>query len=180
MTKIETAKILAILRGTFPKVYQSMSQQEQADMLEIWYEMFMNDDYRLVSLAVKELLGTHEFPPTIATIKNKMYDMTHIEELSNTDLWDALLKAIRNGYYGYQEEYDKLPKEVQQYLKSPYQLRELAGMNSSDIHSVVKGQFLKQIEIIRNRKKEIEKMLPETRELLINQKNNMLLEEKNG
>lgn len=177
MTRNETLKILAILKTSYPSFYKDIDDIETT--INVWNEMFINDDYKLVSLAIKELINTYDYPPTIATIKNKMYDMTHIEELSNTDLWDALLKAIRNGYYGYQEEYDKLPKEVQQYLKSPYQLRELAGMNSSDIHSVVKGQFLKQIEIIRNRKKEIEKMLPETRELLINQKNNMLLEEKN-
>lgn len=178
MTRNETIKILAILKTSYPSFYKDMDDIETT--INVWSEMFIQEDYRLVSLAVKELINTYDYPPTIATIKNKMYDMTHIEELSNTDLWDALLKAIRNGAYGYLEEYEKLPEEVKEYLKSPYQLRELAGMNSSDIHSVVKGQFLKQIEIIKNKKRELEKMLPETRELFLKQQEERKLLEENN
>lgn len=167
MTKLETAKILAILTATYPTFYKDMKDEEMDGVIEIWTEMFKDCDYRLVSLAVKELINSYEYPPTIATIKNKIYELTNTNDTSPTELWDKLLKAIRNGTYGYEEEFEKLPREVQEFVREPFQLHELASIDSNTIHTVVKGQFLKQIATIKQRQKEINMMLPETRKMIL-------------
>ena len=167
MTKLETAKILAILTATYPTFYKDMKDEEMDGVIEIWAEMFKDCDYRLVSLAVKELINSYEYPPTIATIKNKMYELTNTNDTSPTELWDKLLTAIRNGTYGAEVEFEKLPDIVKEFVKSPSQLREMASMDSDVIHSVVKGQFLKQIENLKERIKERNMMLPETKKILL-------------
>ena len=66
-------------------------------------------------------------------------------------MWQALKVAVSDGYYGYKEQYAKLPEEVQRYLGEPVTLRELSQMDTSTFNTVTHGQFLKQIGIIRER-----------------------------
>ena len=50
MTKIETAKLLAVLAAAFPRF-------EVDDLkVQVWYEMLGDLDYSLASLAIKKLI----------------------------------------------------------------------------------------------------------------------------
>lgn len=167
MNREDAIKVLSILKASYPNFYKDMSKQDGLNTIALYQEMFEDCDTGLVVLAIKELINSFRYPPTIADIKNKMYELCNKNnDKSPTELWDKLLKAIRNGYYGYLEEYEQLPSEVKEFLKDPNQLRELASMDSNTIHSVVKGQFLKQIEIIKQRTKDSSMMLPETKRMI--------------
>ena len=76
---------------------------------------------------------------------------------SNTELWESLLSAIRNSSYYAEREFEKLPPLIKEFIQSPQQLQSIAReMTSDEIHTVFKGQFLKQIEIIKQNFKEYE------------------------
>ena len=168
MNKNEVLKMLSILQVSYPNFYKGMQKKELQEVVDFYEEMFCDDDSRLVLLALKEVINTSEYPPTIATIKNKMFDLTHKEQYSNDELWDALVKAIgRSGYYA-EEEFEKLPDLVKRYVRSPRQLQELARIDSDIIHSVEKGQFMKQIEKIKQ----------EYKNDTITKRNDRLLQEK--
>lgn len=149
MNRNEILKMLSILQISYPNFYKGYDKQRLESTVNLYAEMFKDDDSDLVIKALKEIINTTEYPPTIATIKNKMYEMTHKEETNNSDLWEKLLNAIRNSSYHSEEEFNKLPNLIKQYIRSPRQLQELASMDSDVIHSVVKGQFMKQIENIK-------------------------------
>lgn len=167
MSREEAIKILSILKAGYPNFYKDMSKQDGLNTIALYQEMFADCDIRLVAVAVKELINSFKYPPTIADIKNKMYELCNKnDDKSPSELWDRLLKAIRNGSYGYLEGFEKLPKEVKDFVREPRQLQELAQMDSNTINSVVKGQFLKQIEIIKQRKKEESLMLLETKKVI--------------
>lgn len=169
MNRQEILSMLSILKKAYPSFYRNLTKQEAEDTILLYEEMFKDCDGRLVILTIKDLINTYEYPPTIATIKKKMYELTHTEEESNSELWDRLLKAIRNGYYGAEEEYNKLPDIVKEYIGSPEQLRSIAEMDSETIHSVVKGQFLRQIENLKERVRQKEMMSPEIKQILNNE-----------
>ena len=166
MNRKEILSMLSILKSAYPNFYRNITKQEAEETVLLYEEMFKDYDSRIVLLAVKELINSYEYPPTIATIKNKIYSLSNINEETDLDLWEKLLKAIRNGTYGSEKEFELLPQIIKDYLKSPYQLQELASMNSDDIHSVVKGQFLREIKILKERKKEIDKLSPEVKNIL--------------
>lgn len=166
MNRKEILSMLSILKSAYPNFYRNITKQEAEQTVNLYEEMFKDYDSRIVLLAVKELINTYEYPPTIATIKNKIYSLSNINEETDLDLWERLLKAIRNGTYGSEKEFELLPQIIKDYLKSPYQLQELASMSSDDIHSVVKGQFLREIKILKERKKEIDKLSPEVKNIL--------------
>ena len=164
MTRDDTTVILGILKTSYPNFYKGMEKKEMYATIDLWSEMFVNDDLNLVKVAVKELIQTLKFPPTIADIKQKMYDLT-TETKTTSDLWNELIKALRNSGYHAEEQYMKLSPEVKAFVRNPSQLKEMAMMNSDVINSVTKGQFFKQIEVIQKRVKEDKQMLPEAREL---------------
>lgn len=168
MNRKEILKMLNILQVSYPNFYKGFSKQELEEAVILYEEMFKDADSKLVFIALKEVINTSEYPPTIATIKNKMFDLTHKEQYSNDELWNALVKAIgRSGYYA-EEEFDKLPDLVKRYVRSPHQLQELARLDSDIIHSVEKGQFMKQIEKIKQ----------EYKNDTITKRNDRLLQEK--
>lgn len=154
MNKNDVLKMLSVLQISYPNFYKGFSKQQLESTVNLYEEMFKEDDPKLVLSALKQVINTSEYPPTIATIKNKMYEMTHHNEIDNNDLWDSLVRAIQNSSYHSEEEFKKLPELVKEYIRSPRQLQEMASMESEVIHSVCKGQFMRQIEIIKQRKKE--------------------------
>lgn len=166
MSEEEVIKILGYLKVAYPSFYRDLKKTDAEAMIELYRQMFDGCDYKLVVVAIKELINSAEkpYPPSIAEIKNKMYKLTTQEKLP-TDLWASLKKAISNSAYNSVEEYEKLPEECKMFVKNPSQLKELSQNDSEINNTVVKGQFLKQIERIQRRIKEEKQMLPETRKI---------------
>lgn len=154
MSRKEISKIILILRTSYPYAFKDMGEEEITNMVELYEEMFKDNTYEEVSRAIKCIVNTNEYMPTIATIKTKIYELKQPKQESNSELWDSLLNAIGNSSYHSEEEFEKLPLLVKEYIRSPRQLQEMATMPSDEIHTVVKGQFLKQIEVIKQNIKE--------------------------
>jgi len=148
---MDKERFIEILKGVC-KLYDKEMDKETMMM---WLSFFKEENIENFKQAINKHIKTSKYFPTIADIKSNIYDLTHEEE-SNMDLWEKLLIAIGNGNYHAEEEFKKLPEVVQKYLGSPQRLQSFAVMNSDDIHTVVKGQFLKQIEYVKASCKENE------------------------
>lgn len=169
MTREETASMLSILRAAYPNFYSKMNAQQLNNVLDLWSEMFEHDDVSVCKLALKELIATHSgFPPDIAAVKDKIKELILAANNAPTDeeLWKKLKSAISDGYYGYAEQYKKLPPVLQRYLGDAHTLRELAVTDEKTLNTVVHGQFLKQITSIREREEFSRKLSPEIKAVL--------------
>lgn len=165
MNRDQVVAILGTLKTAYPRFYAEMSKQEMYNTIDLWTEMFKNDNPVHVTAAVKSLIVSFKFPPTIADIKDEMYKLTKTEEDTPVEQWNAIKKAMRNSAYNAVEEFEKLPEVAKKFVGSPNQLREWAiGTDYND--GVVKGQFFKQVEIIKQREKDTTMMLPEVRNLV--------------
>lgn len=164
MDRDSVIKMLGLLKIAYPNSYKEITRDDANAMIALYQKQFSDYDSRLVMVAVEELIGSNTFPPSIAEIKNKIYSLTSRETLP-TDLWASLKKAISNSAYHSEEEFEKLPEECKMFIKNPRQLKELSQNDSEINNTVVKGQFLKQIETIQKRIKENKQMLPETRKI---------------
>lgn len=163
MTREETSRVLMILNSAYPAFYSKFSDKEIDGIVEVWAEMFENDDVKLVKFALKELIETHTgFPPDIAALKGKMREILQAASDKPTpeDLWLKLKTAAENGYYGAREEFEKLPPVLKRYVGSPATLKEYSMMSADTFNTVVHGQFLKQIKIIEERQEYADR-LPE-------------------
>ena len=169
MTIEDTIKILSILKASYPNFYKELTKKDAETTINLYTEMFSNTEANLVATAIKELIQHQSYPPTIADIKNKIDELTHPYEETESELWEIYKKIIQSGYYGDRTEFDALPEAIKSYLgNNPNRINELGMMESSTFNSVEKGIFLKQIKVIKERAKNIRMMLPETRKYLNN------------
>ena len=149
MTRQETGIIMDILATAYPRFYAGQDAPDPEKAVALWAEMFAEDDVAVVAAAVKALIATDDkgFPPHIGAVKAKVRQITQPTGMTPQEAWNLVAKAIRNSAYESQEEYDKLPREVQRLVGSPNQLRDWALMDSDTVHSVVASNFQRSFSI---------------------------------
>lgn len=201
MTRDETLTVLAVIRAAYPAFYGKANKQDIDISVNLWSEMFADDPYQVVNYALKQLIAEKTgFPPCIADLKQKIREVTTAATGAPTheELWQMLRAAVtRNGYYGAEEEFAKLPPVLKRYLGAPSALRSMAVMEEDVFNSVVHGQFLKQISAIEARERFDEEMpdnirqlacamanrIPETHQLTegeVNDRRNRILDKVGG
>ena len=143
MTRDETIDLLSILKAAYPNFYKDMTRKDADHVISLWFEMFKDEPATLVGIAVKRHIATDTkgFPPHIGAIKDAIVKIQQPEEMTELEAWGLVQKALRNGYYGAQEEYDKLPPVIQRLVGTPNQLREWAQMDAEVVSSVVASNF---------------------------------------
>jgi len=154
MNRVETLKIMAILKASYPAFYSKIPPEEYAGIASIWQESFNEEPYELVAVAVKSLIKTHSgYPPDIATISTELKNLVSAAtgEPTDEELWFIYKKAVMNSGYRENETFDKLPPILQKYCGSARTLYEHAMSPLDTFITVTKGQFLKQIPLIRQR-----------------------------
>ena len=119
MTFQETAKIMAVFKAAYPRYYANIDVEEARRVTTLWASMLADYSYETVSNAAKALIVSSKFPPTIAEVIEKIQLLTKEPELTEGEAWSMVRKAIRNGIYGYKEEYRKLPDKVKTAIGKP-------------------------------------------------------------
>lgn len=172
MTKNDVVKIFIVIRTAYPNFYKEMKKEDLEATINLWAEMFAHENTQLVVAAVKNLINTFKWPPTIADVKEEMYKLTQTETETPVEMWNKIKAAMRRASYYANEEFEKLPEVAKKFVGSPNQLREWAlSVDYND--SVVKGQFFKQYEILKQREKDSKLMLPQVKEIAMQLKSNM-------
>lgn len=182
MTREETKAVFALLKTAYPAFYTRMSTSEMTTAIDLWWEMFAEDDVNIVKFALKQLLAEpRDFPPVIGTVKDKIRQIAKAAAGEPTDekLWGILKKALGNSLYGAREEFEKLPPLLQTYCGSPSTLMDLARIDTETLDTVYHGQFLKQIVNIKVRE-ETKQTMPEDVARLIRSMYTPLAEGNNG
>lgn len=149
MNKTDTLAILGVLKAAYPNFYKDMRRSEADGIVSLWSEMFKDEPVELVAMAVKAHIATDKkgFPPHIGAIKDSIVKIQQPEEMTELEAWGLVQKALRNGYYGAKDEFDKLPPVVQRLVGSPNQLREWAQMDAETISSVVASNFQRSYKV---------------------------------
>jgi hypothetical protein len=141
MNREETAAIMSILQAAYPRFYINQTEKDMTAALNLWATMFEDNPAQLVTEAVKALLTTLVYPPTIADVKSKILLLTRPPDLTEQESWNLVMKAISSANYYAQENFDKLSPILQRLVGSPNQLREWAQMDTEDLQSVVSSNF---------------------------------------
>jgi hypothetical protein len=157
LTSEETIGILSILKTAYPQFYKDMKKSEADSTINLWATMFSADEAYIVTEAVKSLITSLKFPPTIADVKEKIYSLTHEPVMTEQEAWQTVKDAI--SYYN--PGFDSLPPILQKLVGSPNQLREWAIMESNQVETVVKSNFIRSYTARVKQEKEYA-MLPES------------------
>ena len=140
MTQQETNKILALMVEVYPKFNEGRNPQLTS---KLWSSLFAEEPYEWVEKGFMAFVATDTkgFPPTPGAIKEKIQQLAGSEEPTELEAWGKVLKAIcRSGYYS-QEEFDKLPRDIQEIVGYPGQLYEWSQMDTDEVNTVVASNF---------------------------------------
>lgn len=115
----------------------------------VWYGFLKDLTNAQCQAAVSEYISTHKFPPTIAEIRELAFKRTQPvaeSSVSSLEAWARVRKAVRNGTYGAEQEFERLPEAIQAALGTPANIREMAAMDSEKLETVEKGRFIRAYE----------------------------------
>ena len=149
MDIVETAQLMAVLETAYPMFYAKKTEQERADAIKLWAEMFADEPGEVVAMAVKALIKSRvsTFPPGIGEITEKIQQITQPEQMTEMEAWSLVLKAIGNSNYNSGEEFQRLPPVLQRLVGAPSQLREWAAMDTETLNSVVASNFQRSYKV---------------------------------
>ena len=170
MTDYEIGRLVYATRGTYPKYYANMSVEDLKGLSMAWALVLGEYDFAIASRAVQLYLtnDTTGFPPSPGQIVDAIHKITNprIAEMTATEAWALVRKAIRNGYYGAEEEFAKLPTACQRAIGSPSNLRELAQLDIDQVETVEQSHSIKAYNAQVIRERETAKMPSDIRALV--------------
>ena len=164
MNREETKEILKVLRVGYPNFYKDLKKPEADEIIDLWSTMFTSEPVQIVIEAVKSLMCTLKFPPTIADVKEKISLITQPCQMSEMEAWQMVKSAMN--YYNAGQTFERLPPILRQIVGSPNQLREWAVMEANAINSVVQSNFMRSYKAVVAQEKE-RAMLPESTKQMI-------------
>lgn len=122
-------------------IYSEPTFIPDKDSFEVWYALLSDLDYEAVNKATQKWMLNNSKTPKPSDIRGMTVTYGN-EELNELSAWSLVSKALKNGYYGAEEEYNKLPEPIQKALGSPAQLRVWA-IDEHFNESVVSSNFMR-------------------------------------
>jgi len=164
MTREETKAILAVLKAGYPNFYKDMTKEDAKNTVDLWATMFADEKPQIVIEAVKSLICTLKYPPTIADVKEKIALITQPPAMTEMEAWQIVRKAI--SYYNAEENFINLPPEIQKVVGSPNMLRQWAQMEAETVDSVIQSNFMRSYKARVAHEKEYAMLPASTRNLI--------------
>lgn len=157
MTQMEAAAVMDTLTVAYPAFYAKQGDAEKINAVRLWATMFADYPVRVVLAAVQAFIATDTkgFPPAIGQIMAQIRTVAEPERLSEQAAWAIVKRAVKNGIYGYREEWDKLPPEIQIVIHAPEVLREWATIPEDELDTVVASNFQRSYRAVDARQKEL-------------------------
>lgn len=174
----ETAAVMAILKIAYPRYYANTTTAEAKETLNLWHTMLAEYPADMVNAAIKALIATNVYPPTIADVISSIKQLTQKKNMSEVAAWGLVKNAIRNSAYHSVEEFDKLPPEIQETVGNPMVLREWAMSDDESTETVIASNFMRSYKAKVKERKKFDAIPSDIKALLIKNTENMKLEAK--
>lgn len=164
MTRKETQDILMSMQAAYP----NYKVPDKTIAVNTWLEMLSEYSYGQVSAALKVYITTDTsgFAPSIGQLIEKMRVISAPDELSEMEAWSLVSRALRNGYYGAEQEFEKLPPLVQKAVGAPSQLRNWSQTDNESVENVIQSNFMRTYRAVVGREREMSKMPQEIKKIM--------------
>lgn len=165
MTREETIKLLMCIQAAYPN-FKPMDKTVSAN---VWHMALQEYDFVECQNALMSYITTDKngFAPSIGQVIDKIHTNRDVarNQLTETQAWSLVSKALRNSTYNSKSEFDALPESVQKAVGSHDILRVWATDEAFN-ESVVSSNFMRSYKSILNRQAEFERLPSNVRELI--------------
>lgn len=113
MTEQETIKIVTLIVMSYPSSEKFKDETSLKGMVAVWKTIFMDDDARLVEMAVQKHISTNKWPPSIAEVREQMINLTRPYIIPPDIAWAAISDLLHTkDEFGHFDLYAELPEPV--------------------------------------------------------------------
>lgn len=167
MTKQEAAKFVMCLKVNYKFAYRDVTQQELDIEMANWARNLRDYTYEQAIAGLDAYVMTDKkgFPPVAGQVIDMIHRLGKQESMSAPEAWARYRRAIRNGNYGAEEEYAKLPPEIQR-ITTPEDIRKAAQQDSDTLESVTRSLFEREYNGAVKREQEMAKIPERVRNLI--------------
>lgn len=143
MNRTDTMRIMAIIKQVYPRYYAQQTKEDLQVAVNLWSDMFKDDDGTLVLAAVKAFVATDTkgFPPSIGQIKNRLVRLKSPDMPDESEAWSQVYKAVKNSAYHAKEEFEKLHPVVQRVVGNPEMLKNWSMLTPDEVLTVIASNF---------------------------------------
>ena len=172
MTRDETKRIIQILCATYPNYHPA----DLSSTVDIWHMMLEEYSYNEIAAALKAFITTNAsgFAPSVGQLIEKLRFIKTTEESNELEAWAMVSKALRNGYYGAEEEFAKLPPLVRKAVGNAANLREWSQQEEKAL-TVTQSNFQRTYRSVMERESQVQ-WFPSDVKALMQNDNTKLLE----
>ena len=179
MTKTEVVKLMAVAVSCFP----SMMERDMKATAEGWFQMLGDLDYNIATAALKTVLATAKFFPSVAEIREAAVSLMPNELPPVESAWGEVLRAMQaHGHMKapqcmkssdetptmmvFSEPWDFSNPLIGETVKQMWgSWRNACEAVQTDTLGVDRAQFTKMYSTVAGRKKELAQLPPAVREL---------------
>ena len=177
MTKQEVLILIRSIDAIFSDLgFEKKPEKKQAEVVNNWHFVLGEYDANLITLAYRSWLKTSgsAFAPKPTELIAELGKVQKYTQLNEGEAWALVRKAINNGNYNAQREFDKLDSAIQAAIGGASQLHEWAQTDIKTVESVIASNFERAYRNVLERQQQIGAMPPEMRALIENTTNKML------
>ena len=170
MERDDIKEIIKIIKVAYP----NYNPGDLKDTVDVWYMMLQDYAKEEIIIALKTYItnNTSGFAPNISHLIDNIHKMKEIgTELSDSQAWALVSKAISNSGYHAKEEFEKLPKIIQDIVGSPNVLKQWSQTDVKVLKDISES-FMWSYKNELSKQKEIRRMPNEARVLI--EKNTVL------
>lgn len=155
------AQLMAMLKEFYPAYYKDRTPEQTQVAARLWYDLFAEHNGNAVLAAAKAFIVNDKkgFPPAPGQIMDYLHKINNINKESAEEAWNRyVIPALKNSAYGYNDEFEKLPAKIQRIVGSATVLRDWGMIETSQLNTVVKSNFLRSYEGSEREREEFEKL----------------------
>ena len=150
MNAEETKMLIRTMMTAWP----NYRPEHLEDTVVLWANLLEPYPYPAILAALKAyIIGNHAFAPSPGQIIAYLPTKEHRSEL---EAWSLVRKALKNGNYGAEAEFEKLPEDVRKAVGSPEQIRAWAAAPEEETETVMQSNFLRSYRAVRAREEKYE------------------------
>ena len=164
MNTKETLKIIAYIKDNYPSAWGNTTAEDIKRITKTWNMSLKDYSYDEIFVATKAFVETDQkgYAPSIGQILGKLRAMTKPKQLDEFEIRSIIYRATQNGIYGAEDEYNKMPKEVQRIVGSPNRIRAIS-LQDEDQAEITINAMLKSYRYVREEEEEFDEIPYSTR-----------------
>jgi hypothetical protein len=166
MTREETQKLLLAINSIYP----NFKIEDKTIAVDAWHWALEEYPAAAVKGALQIYVKTNKsgFAPSVSQLIDCMHKPQENDRLSEGEAWALVKKAIQGANYHAEENFEKLPPEIQRAIGGPSMLRQWGMTDSDEVNTVVMSNFQRTYRAILS-KKEYEDKVPQQLSDLVKQ-----------